>query len=119
VSGEQRAGANYRALTSLVNGDALEPGSPAALTARWIAEFGADATALLYVLDSLVATSEVDLRRITIETLVAIGEQDERSDGAELAALLQNGRHAVLPGNHGTAMIAPEFAVTITEFLAG
>jgi pimeloyl-ACP methyl ester carboxylesterase len=119
VSGDQRAGANYRALTALVNGDTLDPGSPAALTARWISEFGADAKALLYVLDSLVPTSEEDLRRITTETLVALGDQDERSDGAELAALLPNGHYAALPGNHGTAMVAPEFAATITGFLAG
>lgn len=119
VSGDQRAGANYRALTAIVDGEAIEPGSAAAITARWISEFGADARALLYVLDSLVATPEEDLRRITTETLVAVGDQDERNDGDELAALLPKGRYATLPGNHGTAMLAPEFAGTITGFLAG
>jgi pimeloyl-ACP methyl ester carboxylesterase len=44
--------------------------------------------ALLHVLDSNVPTREDALRQITIPTLVAIGDRDERSDADELAALL-------------------------------
>jgi pimeloyl-ACP methyl ester carboxylesterase len=35
-------------------------------------------------------------------TLVVIGDQDERSDADELAALLPAGRYVRVPGGHGT-----------------
>jgi len=87
VSGPQ-GDATRRVLATLVDGLAVEPGSRDALMAQWISKVGADPRALLHVLDSLVPTREDALRQITIPTLVAIGDRDERSDADELAALL-------------------------------
>jgi pimeloyl-ACP methyl ester carboxylesterase len=118
VSGPQGGGVNYRVLTALADGVAIEPGSPSAGIARWISEFGADPVALLHVLDSLVPTTEDALRRIAIPTLVAIGEKDERSDADELAALLRDARFVRVPGDHGSAFAAPELTAAFAAFLA-
>jgi pimeloyl-ACP methyl ester carboxylesterase len=118
VSGPQGGGANHRVLTALVDGVAIEPDSPDARIAHWISKLGADPRALLYVLDSLVPTPEDALRQITIPTLVAIGDQDERSDADELAALLRDARFVRVPGDHGSAFAAPELAAAIAAFLA-
>jgi pimeloyl-ACP methyl ester carboxylesterase len=116
VSGPQGSGVG-RILTSLVEGEEFGPGSPEALMASRISELGVDVQAALNVLDSLVPTPEADLRRITIPTLIVIGDRDERSDADELAALLPNGRYVTLPGDHGSSITAPEFAAAITDFL--
>jgi pimeloyl-ACP methyl ester carboxylesterase len=118
VSGPQGGGANHRVLTALVDGLEIEPGSRDARIAGMLSVVGADPRALLCVLASLVPTPETQLRRITVPTLVLIGDQDERSDADELAALLPNGRYVTVPGDHGGAFLAPEFAAAITDFLA-
>jgi pimeloyl-ACP methyl ester carboxylesterase len=117
VSGPQGGGATQRALTALVDGGALEPGSDDAKIAHWVGKVDADPRALLHVLGSLVPTPEDALRRITTPTLVVIGDQDERSDADELAALLPAGRYARVPGGHGDAFAAPEFGAAIMTFL--
>jgi pimeloyl-ACP methyl ester carboxylesterase len=117
VSGPQGGGAKRRSLTALVDGTALDPDSRDAQIAHWAAKLGADPLALLHVLDSLVPTTEADLRRILIPTLVAIGDRDRRSDAGELAALLPAGRYVRVPGGHAGAFVAPEFAAAIKAFL--
>jgi pimeloyl-ACP methyl ester carboxylesterase len=117
VSGPQGGGETRRLLTALVDGIAPEPGSPDARFADWVAKAGADPWALLHVLGSLVPTPEDGLRRITIRTLVVIGDRDERSDADELAALLPAGRFVRVPGGHGDAFAAPEFAAAVEAFL--
>ena len=117
VTGPQ-AESNQRMLSALVEGRELEPGSRDARMAYWISVQGADPQALLYAVESLVPTAEAELRRITTPTLVVIGDQDERSDADELAALLPNGRYATVPGDHGGAFTAPELAAAMTAFLA-
>jgi pimeloyl-ACP methyl ester carboxylesterase len=107
-----------RVLTALVDGVAIEPGSRDALIAQWISKLGADPRALVHVLDSLVPTPEDALRQITIPTLVAIGDRDERSDADELAALLRDARFVRVPGGHESALAAPEMATAIAAFLA-
>ena len=119
VTGPQGDGVNRRVLTALVSGAALEPDSPEARMAQWISMSDNDPQALLYVLDSLVPTPEDALRRITVSTLVAIGDQDERSDADELAALLPDARFVRVPGDHAGAFAAPELVAEIIAFLAG
>ena len=118
VCGPQGGGVNHRVLTALAGGAAIEPGSPDARMAHWISESGADPVALLHVLNSLVPTPEDALRQITIPALVAIGEEDERSDAGELAALLPDARFVRVPGDHGSAFAAPELSAAIAAFLA-
>jgi pimeloyl-ACP methyl ester carboxylesterase len=118
VSGPQGGGVTDRVLTALVDGVAIEPGSPDARIAQWISESGADPLALLHVLHSLVPTPGDALRQITIPALVAIGDKDERSDAGELAALLRDARFVRVPGDHGSAFAAPELTAAIAAFLA-
>jgi pimeloyl-ACP methyl ester carboxylesterase len=118
VSGPQGGGPNRRVLSALADGVAIEPDSAVAPFADWISKVGADPRALLYVLNSLVPTLEQELRQITVPTLVAIGDQDERSDADKLAALVPYARFVRVPGDHGSAFAAPELAATIAAFLA-
>jgi pimeloyl-ACP methyl ester carboxylesterase len=118
VSGPQGEGASRRLLTALVDGPQFDPGSPEARLAARITEFGADPQTLLYALDSLVPTPEADLRRITVPTLIAVGDRDERSDADELAALLPDSRYVTVPGDHGSSLTAPEFIAAMAAFLA-
>jgi pimeloyl-ACP methyl ester carboxylesterase len=118
VSGPQGGGETQRALAAIVDGVALDPGSTAAKIAQWVAQMGVDPRAMLHVFGSLVPTPEDVLRRITIPTLVVIGDGDERSDADELAALLPAGRYARVPGGHGDAFAAPELGAAMTTFLS-
>jgi pimeloyl-ACP methyl ester carboxylesterase len=119
VSGPAGGGANHRVLTALVNGIAVEPGSPDARRAEVISKGSADPRVMLHVLDSLVPTSEAALRAIAVPALVAIGDQDERSDAGQLARLLPDARFVRVPGDHASALAAPELTIAILTFLAG
>jgi len=118
VSGPQGGGLNQRVLRALVDGARIEPDSADAPLARWISKAGADPQALLHVLNSLVPAPEEALRQITIPTLVAIGDQDERSDADKLAALVPGAQFVRVPGDHGSALVAPELAAAMAAFLA-
>lgn len=51
--------------------------------------------------------------------LVVVGADDDRDGSADaLARALPDGTHAVVPGNHTTAITAPELAETVAGFLA-
>ena len=117
---KQISGDTYRpVLTALANGDPIDPASSDARLAQWVARAGNDPRALLNVLDCLVPTTEDELRRMDTTTLVVVGADDQRQASAgELAALLPNARFVRVPGDHGTAVVAPEFAAVVSEFLA-
>ncbi|GAA1949752.1 alpha/beta fold hydrolase [Catenulispora subtropica] len=110
--------ANHRVLTALAHGDRIEPGTPDAEMAYWFGQSGADPQALLYVLDSLVATPGDTLRRIQTPTLIVVGDEDHgHGTGEELAAALPKGRFTAVAGNHWTALTGSGFANAIAEFL--
>lgn len=117
VSGPQGGSQSHRVLRALLDGAAIEPGSADAPLANWVSNVGADSRVLLHVLNSLVPTPEEALRQITIPALVAIGDQDERSDADKLAALIPDARFVRVPGDHASAFAAPELAAAITAFL--
>jgi pimeloyl-ACP methyl ester carboxylesterase len=82
---------------------------------RWS---GADPRQMLLVLDTQPPTTREDLARIEIPVLVLSGETDADNGSAEeLAALLPNARAQRTPGDHGSAVAAPEFAAAIQDFL--
>ena len=118
VSGPQGGGQSHRVLRALVDGVAIEAGSADAPLANWVSNLAADPRVLLHVLNSLVPTPEEALRQMTIPTLVAIGDQDERADADKLSALIPDARFVRVPGDHATAFAAPELAAAITAFLA-
>jgi pimeloyl-ACP methyl ester carboxylesterase len=119
VSGNPHGGANRRALTAIVNGDILEPGSPDAQTAYWMTRSGQDPRMLLQVLDSLVPTPVEALERVSTRTLVVVGDQDyDQASAAALARALPLAVHATVPGDHWSALTGQPLATTITNFLA-
>jgi pimeloyl-ACP methyl ester carboxylesterase len=109
-----------RMLAAVADGSAAKADSPdeALALAGWLAQAGADARAIGYLLDSSVATPWDALAQVPTPTLVVVGEGDSRGASAgELAALLPNGRLAVVPGDHVTAPSAPEFTDAVANFL--
>ena len=97
----------------------FEPGSREARAAEAFLSRGEDPVALIHVLDSVVATPVEPLGGIQVPTLVAVGSDDERAVSADdLVAALPHGTRAMLPGDHRTAVSAPEFVAAIVAFLA-
>lgn len=81
-------------------------------------ERGLTAAAMLNVLAQQVDTTADELARIDVPMLIVSGEDDEDNGSAEkLAAFLPNARPKRVPGNHLTAVLAPELAEAIASFL--
>jgi pimeloyl-ACP methyl ester carboxylesterase len=113
-----RTGGYRRVLAAMASGDAFEPGSAEEAIAGWITRIGADPRAIGYLLDSFVATPQDELRQVPVPTLIAVGEGDSRGATAgELTSLLPNGRLTRVPGDHMTALGAPEFTAAVLDFL--
>jgi len=113
-----RTGGYRTLLAAMASGEAFEPGSPDARFAQWISQIGADPVAIGHVLNTFTATPRAAFRQVPTPVLVVVGDGDSRGATAgELAALLPNGRLVVVPGDHGTALEAPEFTAAITSFL--
>lgn len=118
LGGNAVGGTNFRVLTALADGDTLVPGSPEAEAAHWITQLGGDPRALLCVLGSLVPTPQPQIRRLTVPTLVAVGDRDDARASAEaMAALLPAARFALVPGDHWSALTTPRFGDIMLEFL--
>ncbi|MGH3253610.1 MAG: alpha/beta fold hydrolase [Trebonia sp.] len=113
-----RTDGHRRLLAAMANGDDFEPGSPEEALARWVTRTGADPRAIGYALAAMVATPREALRQVPAPTLVVVGDRDSRSASAgELTALLPNGRLVLVPGDHFTALSAPEFTAAVLNFL--
>jgi pimeloyl-ACP methyl ester carboxylesterase len=113
-----RTGGYRRVLAAMASGSSFEPGSPDEALAGWVTQIGADPRAIGYLLDSFVPTPREALAQVPTPTLVVAGEQDSRSaSAAELTALLPNGRLDLVPGDHYTALGAPEFIAAVLDFL--
>ena len=113
-----RTDGHRRVLAAVADGSALPAGSPEEGVAGWIRQTGMDARAVGLVLGTSVATPADALRSIPTPTLVIVGDRDSRGASAgALAGLLPNGRLASVPGDHVTAVGAPEFTTAVIEFL--
>lgn len=93
---------------------------PAARTiAAMVAQQGLSRPALLGVLDSFAETTADQLRAISIPARVICGDRDrDNGSGAALAALLADAQFVEVPGDHLTAVIAPELTRAVVEFVA-
>lgn len=108
-----------RLLDALTSGATFAAGSQQAQFASWIAGTGADPQAVRYVLDTFVATPAVALREVPVSTLVVVGDADSRgASAADLTALLPNARLSRVPGDHLTALDAPELRTAVLDFFA-
>jgi pimeloyl-ACP methyl ester carboxylesterase len=115
-----RTAGHRRILAAVAGGTAFPAGSPEAAMADWIRRSGVDARAVGLVLDAFVATPADALRSVSAPTLIIVGDEDSRGTSAEsLAALLPHGRFVLVPGDHLTALGAPEFTTAVLGFLGG
>ncbi|MDX2236720.1 MAG: alpha/beta hydrolase [Hyphomonadaceae bacterium] len=90
----------------------------AQIVTAMLAQGGMRRDAALRVLASQLSTPPEALARIDMPILVVSGVDDEDNGSAEgLAALLPNARAQRTPGNHLTAVAAPELAQAIVAFL--
>jgi pimeloyl-ACP methyl ester carboxylesterase len=113
-----RTAGHRRSLAAVASGASFPPGSPEEGLAGWIRQTGTDARAVGYVLDTFVATPPDALRQVPTPTLVVAGDRDTRSATAgSLAALLPQGHLVLIPGDHVTALGAPEFTAAVLQFL--
>jgi pimeloyl-ACP methyl ester carboxylesterase len=113
-----RTNGHRRILAAVADGAALPAGSPEEATADWIRQSGVDARAVGLVLDTFVATPADALRLVSAPTLVVVGDRDSRGTSAgSLAAVLPHGQLVLVPGDHFTALDAPEFTAAVLDFL--
>jgi pimeloyl-ACP methyl ester carboxylesterase len=113
-----RTDGHRRILAAVADGAAFPAGAPEEAMAGWIRQSGVDARAVGLVLDTFVATPADVLRPVSAPTLVIVGDRDSRGRSADsLAALLPHGRLVRVPGDHVTALGAPEFTTAVLEFL--
>ncbi|MDN3351974.1 alpha/beta fold hydrolase [Actinomadura sp. DC4] len=120
VLGDAEGGAGSFMLRVLAGQGTFEPGSPEEQTERWLRANDADPDALRHVLGSIVATPMEAIGRVRVPALVVMGSDDERAASADaLVAALPQGALAMVPGDHRTAVSAPEFIAAIVDFLGG
>jgi pimeloyl-ACP methyl ester carboxylesterase len=93
--------------------------NPVAAAFRSFADrVGADREALAAHASS-VRTRQIPLRQITAPTLVIAGDNDAFAARPEvLASSIPNARSLLLPGDHLSVVLTPQFASAIVEFLA-
>ena len=97
-----------------------ERGSPEWLAEAFLKTTGGDPQALLPLLGSFVDSTEEELRKIGIPTLVLSGVEDQdNGPSGDLAELLPDARFAEIPGNHMSAVTKPELGRAIADFLGG
>jgi pimeloyl-ACP methyl ester carboxylesterase len=117
-----RGGTTEAAETIAAGLEAPDPRTVRSPTARAFRNFadatGADRLALAAVQRAGV-TEAVAVARVEVPTLVIAGERDHMLGSAEaLAALLPCGEARRVPGNHLDAVVSPDFATAVAEFLA-
>src|SRR3546814_15027013 len=78
-----------------------------------------DPLAMKPLLDSFTDSTEEEIRRVAVPSLVVCGEDDEDNGSAEaLAALLPNVQYVAVPGNHMSVMLRTELKTAIADLLA-
>jgi len=110
-----RSGFFRKVLTKL---GSFERGSSEWMTEAFLKTSGGDPKALLLILDTFVDTPEPALRAIEIPVL-ALGGKDDEDNGSidSLSRILPKGQHVTVPGNHMSAVVAPEFGNAMVDFL--
>lgn len=102
----------------IVNGANAKAAQAGAYIQAALKQRGLKPHAMLNVLAQQVDTRADELARIDVPVLIVSGADDADNGSAEkLAALLPDATAARVPGDHLTAVIAPELAETIAGFL--
>lgn len=102
----------------LTNLGTFKHGTSEWMTEAFLKTTKGDPEALLGILETFVDTPIEAVKGIAMPTLIACGVDDQDNGSAEeLAALLPQGRHVEIPGNHMNAVTRPELGVAIRNFL--
>ncbi len=102
----------------IVNGPRAKASQAGVFMQAAIAERGLKTAAMLNVLSQQVDTPQEIVARIDTPIMVVSGVDDADNGSAEaLAAILPNAVAQRVPGNHLTAVIAPELAETMAAYL--
>lgn len=97
-----------------------ERGSPEWFAEAFLKTNKGDPEALLLLLDTFVDSTEAELRRIAMPTLVLQGAEDhDNGSAADLARLLPDARYVEVPGTHMSAVTKPDLGRAMAELLAG
>lgn len=107
--------------------EALEAEDPERVTAPTPRAFrafadatGADRLALAALQRSRVVDGHPDLRAIAVPVLLVSGDRDTLiGDPEVIARALPDARVAVVPGDHLSAVVAPDFTEAVIGFLSG
>jgi pimeloyl-ACP methyl ester carboxylesterase len=115
---DRRAVSNESIIAALAAEDPAHVEPREARAIRALADaIGADREALVAQAHS-VYRGEIRLGEIAARTLVLAGEDDPMAvRPGELAAAIPGARLELVPGDHGMAVVQPEFAAAIVEFL--
>lgn len=94
-------------------------GSPKWMAEAFLKTTKGDPQALLPLLGSFVDTSEAELDKLTMPTLVVAGAEDQDNGSApDLARRLTDARYAEVPGGHMSSVTKPELGLAIADFFA-
>lgn len=120
VNGGVATGAGAQLRRMIAGWGTGAPGSEQERSERWARASGLDPVATVHVLNSLVATATEPVGGVEVPTLVVVGRDDPRAaSAAELVDALPEATLVEVPGDHGTAPAAPQFATAVGQFLAG
>lgn len=79
--------------------------------------FGSSVAVSIASVRALVEPASFDFPQVQVPVLVLNGEADATPD--EIASQIPGARSLVVPGDHGTAPLHPEFTAAVLEFLEG
>lgn len=103
---------------AITNGEASQSPQAVKIIQAMIQRAHLKPQAMLNVLNAQVQTTHAELDRIDTPILVVSGSDDHDNGSAEgLAKLLKDARAKRVPGNHLSAVQAPELADAIVSFL--
>lgn len=85
---------------------------------KYVRDSGFDQQAMAYLQKSQPSTSKKALSKIKKPVLVAAGKEDTDNGSAkELAVVFPNATYSMVDGDHGSAVLTPEFSASIRNFI--
>jgi pimeloyl-ACP methyl ester carboxylesterase len=117
LSGWDRRAAFF--IDAIDRADVVERGDPAFMAVQFMKTMKIDRTAARLLLGAVDDMDEDDFARITMPTLVVVGEKD-RDNGSpqKLIDALPNARLEEIPGTHMSSVTEPALGQAIVRFLA-
>lgn len=98
--------------------DEIKRGDPAFMAASFMKTMKIDRVAARLLLQSVEDTSEADLARITMPTMVLCGAQDQDNGSApRLAEVLPDAEYVEIPGTHMSSVTEAALGDALVDFL--